>query len=397
VNVIKLALRSIKGNPIKSLTIFFCVFGVAAFFVSVTLIMAGAQSSIDSGLKRLGADILVMPVGAENKVETALLMGKPTKVWMSGSFLDQVANVEGVGKASPQLYLQSLFNAHCCSVSEMFMVVFDPGTDFTITPWLNQNLGRGLTKGEVIGGTYVFLPEGEKYIRLYGYDLDLKGKLEATGMGLDQTMFMTLETASDLANSSISTAVSPLEIPENKISSILVRVAEGYDPHGVALSIEKNVSGVVAVESPNLFGSFRKQILGLLSGLAIITSLAWVMCGIIIGLVFSMSTHERRREIAVMRAMGFTRFYVFRAIWVEAALLAAAAALAGIVLSSLGIYYFHNFIAGTLGMPFLFPSGSAFLMTLLSAFLIAVLMVSLAVFIPAYRISRHEPAVEMRE
>ena len=106
-----------------------------------------------------------------------------------------------MGQASPQIYLQSLFGAHCCAVSEMFMVVFDPKTDFSVTPWLQEKLGRDLTIGEVIGGTHVFLPEGDEYIRLYGYDLDLKGTLEPTGIGIDSTMFMTMETAKDVARS----------------------------------------------------------------------------------------------------------------------------------------------------------------------------------------------------
>ena len=125
-NILRIALKNIRGNTVKSLTIFLCILGVAAFFVSTTLIVQGAQNSLRRGLERLGADILVVPEGAENKMESALLMGTPIKLWMPEQNLAKVAQVEGVGQASPQIYLQSLFGAHCCAVSEMFMVVFDP-------------------------------------------------------------------------------------------------------------------------------------------------------------------------------------------------------------------------------------------------------------------------------
>ncbi len=392
----RVALRNLKGNPVKSLTVFLCVFGVAALFVSMTLIIGGAQNSLDSGLKRLGADILVVPQGTEGKVESALLMGKPTRVWMPSSNLAQVAMVEDVAQLSPQVYLQSLFGASCCAVSEMFLVVFDPATDFSVTPWLNQHLGRGLARGEVIGGTYISTM-GEPYIVLYGYNLDLKGTLEPTGMGIDQTLFMTMETAQDMAASSIMTAVSPLEIPQDQVSAVLVKVADGVNPHAVALQIQDNVPGVLAVESPNLFGSFRKQMMGLLSGFTVLTSLAWILSAIIIGLVFSMATHERRREIGVLRGLGFKRSYIFHAVWVEAALLATAGSVVGVSLTAIGVSLFSNYIAGTLGMPFLFPSVTSFIIMFAETLLIALITVSVGVFIPAYRISQQEPAVAMRE
>jgi len=393
----RIAIRNIWGDKVKSMAIFCCVFGVAGFFVSMDLINGSAQNSLNVGLERLGADILVLPEGAQSKVESALLMGKPTQVWMSDQYVTRVAQVNGVVKASPQLYLQSLFGAACCAVWEMFIVVYDPATDFTITPWLEENLGRGLAKGEVIGGTYVFLAEGEKYITLYGYDLDLKGTLEPTGMGLDQTLFMTLETARDMAKASTTTAVRPLEIPADRISSILVKVSDGANPHAVVDQIENGIPGLVAVESPNLFGAFRKQMLGLLSGFLIISILAWVLSSVVTGLVFSMATHERRREVAVLRALGFTRFYVFRTVWLEAVLLAAAGAILGVLLSALTIFQFRDYIALGLGMPFLFPPFGSFMGMLGLALLLSLVTVSIAVTWPAYRISQQEPAMAMRE
>jgi putative ABC transport system permease protein len=392
----RVALRNLKGNPVKSITVFLCVFGVAALFISMTLITGGAQNSLDSGLKRLGADILVVPQGTEGKVEGALLMGKPTKVWMPNGNLAQVAAVEGVAQVSSQVYLQSLFGAPCCAVSEMFIVVFDPTTDFSVTPWLNQHLGRGLARGETIGGSYISTM-GEPYIVLYGYNLDLKGELEPTGMGIDQTLFITMETARDMAISSVTTAVSPLEIPKDEVSSILVKVADGASPHAVALQIQDSIPGVLAIESPNLFGAFRKQMMGLLSGFTVLTSLAWVLSAIIIGLVFSMATHERRREIGVLRGLGFKKSYIFRSVWVEAALLATAGSVAGVALTALVISIFSNYIAGTLGMPFLFPSIGSFILMFGETLLISLITVSVGVLIPAYRISRQEPAVAMRE
>ena len=396
-SIFGLALRGIRGNGVRSLIIFLCVLVVVAFFASTSLIIRGAQNSLNTGLQRLGADIIVVPDGAQSRVESALLMGKPTQVWMSGDYLQKVAAIPGVASVSPQVYLQSLYSASCCAVSEMFIVVYDPSTDFTITPWLQSNLSRPLTKGEVIGGTYISVPTDEQYIRTYGYDLTLAGNLEATGTGLDQTMFMTMETAREMATSSLTTAIAPLEIPQDKISSVMVKVSPGADVRRVAQTMLLNLTGVTPIESPNLFGQFRKQMLGLLWGFLAVSSLAWVVSAVLIGLVFSMAANERRQEMAVRRAIGATRRFVFASLSTEALLLAVGAAILGIAISALGIYTLKDAIAESLGMPFLFPSLPSFMGLFWMGLGLAIAVVFIATFLPAYRIAQVEPAVAMRE
>ena len=392
-----LALRNIKGSSFRSVIIFLCVMGVAGFFLSTTLLIRGAEHSLNAGLERLGADIIVVPSGAETKIETALLMGKPTQIWMSTSKLDKVAVVPGVAEVSPQIYLNSLYGASCCAVSEMFLVVFDPQTDFTIRPWLERRLGRDLLPNEVIGGSYVFTPPGEQYITLYGHHLTLKGNLEATGTGLDQTLFMTVETAQDMALTSLTEAEEPLVIQPGLVSAIMVKVLPGADAHKVTQQILLDVLGVVPIESPSLFGTYRQQMTGLLWGFLAVLCIGWALCMALIGLIFSMAANERRREISVLRALGASRGYVFQSLLSEVGLIAVAAAILGIVLAAFGIYLFRDFITGAMGIPFLFPSLSSFMTLFLAGVLLALATVTLAALLPALRISRQEPALAMRE
>jgi putative ABC transport system permease protein len=396
-NLFKLTINNIKGSAFRSIIIFTCVLGVSSFLLGTTLVISGAQNSLNVGIQRLGADILVVPEGTETKVETALLMGKPTSVWMPSSKLDEIATTPGVAAVSPQIYLQSLYGAPCCAVSEMFLVVYDPATDFTVKPWLDKELGRPLATGEVIGGSYIFVPEGQDYITLYGYHTFLVGNLGATGTGIDQTMFMSKDTAEAMAASSISTAVSPLVIPQDEISEVMVKIVPGADRHRVALDILSNVLGVVPLESPNLFGQFRHQMTGLLWGFVAIMIGFWALAAILIGLVFSMAANERRREIAVLRAMGATRSYVFRSVLTEAGLLAFAGAVIGVLLGAFFIYLFRDYVTSSLGMPFLFPDLGSFLLLVGAGTAFILLTVTLAALLPAYRVSRMEPAIAARE
>jgi putative ABC transport system permease protein len=396
-SLLRLAIKNIRGSGFRSIAIFLAVMGVVGFLLSTTIIIAGARYSLDSGLKRIGADILVVPQGAEIKIETALLMGKPVNVWMPRDNIRIISSIPGVAVVSPQIYLASMFDSPCCAVSEMFIVVYDPATDFTITPWLEKNVGRSLTTGEVIGGKYIFVPEGSDYIKLYGYNTKLVGNLEPTGTGMDQTLFMTLDTALEMAKSSRTTALMTLNIDPDLISTIMVKVNPEINPHRVAVQILNETKGMVPLESPDLFGTFRNQMNGLLWGFFAITVIVWLVTMILIGIVFSMAANERRREMAILRALGATRTFIFRLLLSEASLLALAGAISGITISGALFFIFKDMIAGSLKMPFLFPSLPSFLGFFGAGIGLAVLSVGLSALIPAIRLSRQELAVAMRE
>jgi putative ABC transport system permease protein len=395
--LVRLALKNIRGSGFRSVAIFFAVMGAVGFLLATTLIITGAQYSLDSSLKRLGADLFVVPVGAETKIANALLMGKPTNVWMPRDNLQKIANITGVEAVSPQVYLSSMYNSPCCSVSEMFIVVFDPDTDFTLAPWLQKNVGRGLAKGEVIGGSYIYVPPGEEFIKIYGYNSTLKGKLEATGTGIDQTLFMTQETALAMAESSRSTALETLYVNPDRISTIMIKVSSGVNPHQVAVDIINNTVGVVPVESPNLFGNFRTQMNGLLWGFFTIAAIVLGLAMILIGIIFSMATYERRREMAVLRAVGATRSFIFRSVLTEACLLAVFGAIIGLGATAFAFYIFEDLLAETMKMPFLFPSIPALISLFGAGLGLAVITVTLAALIPAVKVSRQELAIAMRE
>ena len=396
-NLVRLAFKNISGSAFRSSVVFLCALVVAGFALSITLIIRGAEDSLRLALGRLGADIIVVPEGAETRVESALLMGKPVKVWMPQSNLEKIARIPGVAVVSPQLYLASLSNASCCSVSEMFMVAYDPQTDFTVTPWLKRKLGGGLRLGEAVGGSTVFVPEGEQNIKLYGYFLTLKGNLEPTGTGLDQTMFLTFETANDVARISKTRAEKPLEIPPDSISAAMVRVQPGSDSRAVALDIMQKVPNVTPIESPDLFQAYRKQITGLLRAVLGILGITWALSVVLIGLVFSMAVNERRREIGVLRALGATRVAVFQSLLTEAGILALSGGAVGVTLAALAVYLFRNFLVASLGIPFLLPSVPSLLALNGGGLALALGSVTLAALLPAYRISRQDPAMAMRE
>jgi putative ABC transport system permease protein len=393
----QLALKNISGNAFRNGVVSLCALLLAAFALFTTLVMRGAETSLRLTIDRLGADIVVVPEGSEAKIESALLMGIPARFWMPEDNLNKLAAIDGVKVASPQLYLATLTGAECCSVSDMFMIAYDPASDFTVQPWLKGDLVNGLRLGEVVGGSYISATEGEQNIKLYGYLVTLKENLEPTGTGLDQTMFLTFDTAYDIARKSQVQAESVLVIPPASISAALIKVKPGSDPHEVAIRIMQNVPNVTPIESSNLFQSYRKQMTGLLKSILVILSVTWGLSVVLIGLVFSMAANERRKELGVLRALGATRRFVFHSLLAEASLLAIFGGATGLAVAGLAIFLFRNLIMVSLDIPFLLPSPGSLLVQTGAGLLLALFSVNLAALFPAFKISRQDPAIAMRE
>ncbi|MHB9002939.1 MAG: ABC transporter permease [Coriobacteriia bacterium] len=391
------ALKDISRNEFRSWMVFASSLLVAGLVLAASLLLQGTSESLQRTRNRLGADMLVVPERSEGRVENALLMGAATSAWMPDDNVGRIRALPGVAAASPQLYLASLAGASCCSVSSMFIVAFEPETDFTVQPWLEHEIGGTLDVGEAVGGAFVSLPDGEENIRIYGYPLTLASTLDPTGGNLDQSMFLTFETAKEVARRSVTDAEQPLEIPDDSVSAVLVRVDEGIDPNTVAGAILSNVPGVGVVMSPEMFGTFRDQISTMRGGLLLALGLTVVLSLMLIAVVFAMATHERRREIGVWRALGATRAHVVRALVMQAAILAAAGGLAGVALAAYGIFLFHDYIVGRIGVPFLFPAFSALAPLLLLGLFVAVMTAILASLAPALRVSSQDPASAMRE
>jgi len=396
-SMLQLAWKNISGNSLRSWVVVLCALVVAAFALFATLLLRGAATSLELAADRLGADIVVVPQGAQTEMEGALLMGVPAHFWMPEENVNRLAAITGVEAVSPQIYLATLKGASCCSVSEMFMIAYDPLTDFTVRPWLEKRLPAGLGLGEIIAGDYISATEGDDGILVYGELVKLKGNLEPTGTGLDQSLFFTLETARQIARTSFSLAKEPLIIPPDQVSAVLLKTKPGMDTQQIALDIYGTVPGVYPIQSANLFQSSRTQLQSLLSTVVIIMALIWPLAIVLIGMVYLMAANERRRELGVLRALGATSRFVAEQLLVEASLLAFCGASVGVFLAALAIYLFRRLIVVSLGVPFLLPSPGSLAVQIGIGLLLAMFSVFLAALLPAIKISRQDPAIAMRE
>jgi putative ABC transport system permease protein len=105
----QLALKNISGNAFRNFVVALCATLVSAFVLFTAVIMRGAESSLRLTIDRLGADVIVVPLGSQDTVESALLMGVPARVWMpKKDNLEKIAAIPGVEVVTPQMFLVTL-------------------------------------------------------------------------------------------------------------------------------------------------------------------------------------------------------------------------------------------------------------------------------------------------
>jgi len=402
----RLAAKNIAGSLFRSGAVFLCAALVAGLGLAATLVVLGAENSLRANLDRMGADLLVFPWGIVNqKAESAHLMSTASQLWIPRADVDRIAQVEGVAAVTPQLYLATLRDSPSLSLRtgpfsarpELFLMAYDPATDFVVEPWLEQKLNGSLGLGEAVAGAHISTVDSGQTVSVYGYDLKLAGQLQPTGSDLDQSLFMTFDTAQDILRHTQGSGPPPFKIAPGSISTAMVKVAMGSDTHDVSVRVMEQVPGVVPIESAGLFQTQRTQMIGLLRTVLIMLGVTWILSMVFMGLAFSLAVNERRRQIGVLRALGASQAIVLKSLLAESTLLALGGGLAGNLLAVLLVIPLQEQITRLAGVPLLLPAPMAFLGLILGGLLLALTSVTLAASLPAIRISRQEPALVMRE
>jgi putative ABC transport system permease protein len=319
------------------------------------------MNGTDGLSKRLGADMLVLPSGYDSAIEGILLRSEPSTVYMDQGWLDKISRVTGITATSPQLFIAS-FSADCCSVP-IQMIGFDQGSDFIVWPWIKTSLPGVLGDDEiVIGGMIGGRPGGT--LKFFGREYIIAAKMENTGTGFDASVFMNMSAARGAASDRAAlTGETPP--PDGVISSIAALIGDDLTPSVMADRIYSEFgygkSGIAVVPAKKIVGNVSSG-LRTLTSLAVVFGIAlWLVCVLVMAVIFSVTLNERKREFGIMRSLGMTRKKLAVLVFLESAATSVSGGIIGILSSALIIIPFRVYIQQKIGMPYMIPSPAQFL------------------------------------
>jgi len=122
--------KNLANRPYRNIATVFAFAIIAATLFSSQYLTEGAQQSLDTGMSRMGADVLVVPEGYAAAGQTVILIGQPNSFFFNDSGFEKISRIPGVAKASPQIYIATLF-ASCCA-APVQMIAIDQANDFTL-------------------------------------------------------------------------------------------------------------------------------------------------------------------------------------------------------------------------------------------------------------------------
>lgn len=390
----RLLVRNLANHPYRNIATIFAFAFIAAALFSSQYLVNGAQASLDTGMSRMGADILVVPEEYTAAGQTIILSGQPSSFFFEDTSYEQISRIPGVAKASPQIYIATLF-ASCCA-APVQMIAIDPENDFTIATWLKENPGVKLGKDDMIIGSAIIQRVGNDLF-FYGHTFHVVGILEQTGMGVDNSVFVRFEDAHVMADESELKAVKKLTIPPGMVSAVLVKVDPGISPAVVASEIQDRVPGTKTITPNGLLNTVSGQlgaVRRLLNGAILAVTIVSIP---LLGFISAMVAHERRKDVAILQALGATKAFVIRLMLAESFSIAIFGGLIGIMAAAVILVFFQEFIATSLKIPFLIPSPFAILVNGGTALFLCAGIGGIASLYPAVLINRSEPYETIRE
>ncbi|MFO0754495.1 MAG: ABC transporter permease [Thermodesulfovibrionales bacterium] len=393
ISLLFLSLQNLMRRTFRTYALLLAIAIVSGAIFSTTTLMWGVNSSLKRGLSKFGADLLVVPKGSMVSMKSALLTGEPSLFYMERDIMQTIAGIKGVKKVSPQLFLTSV-EGTCCVMGNAFIIGFDPKSDFTVLPWIEERMGRPFQENDVIIGGANAYALGDK-IFFYGQNLTVYGKLGRTGVGLyDNALFIAIERAYSMAEESQKLpGVVPLKLVRGQISAALVQTDMGAKLPYISFTISKNPN-VKVITAGNIITSVRQNLVALFGSTLILSVVLIVANALMISAIFSTIVNERKRELGLLRAIGARKVSIFRLIVYEAALLTSAGGVLGVIVGIVIMRVYQRtiiFNLKELNMPYLWPPASSIAVLACIAIGAAVLVGVGGAFYPAVKGSKLQP------
>lgn len=371
--------------------------GVLCFvlFLSSFLIYS-LKNGMSSLYDRVGADIILVPEGYDAKITGAILRGEPNTFFFERSVYERARKIEGVEKATFQLFLATL-STGCCSFP-IQVIGYDENSDFLVKPWLTNQVKQPLDNGEIIVGANI-VGDVHENVKFFNQEFKIKGRLSKTGMGFDNTVFMSFSEVLRLSYEYSKILSLPTENQENLISSVMIKVDNKKDVIAVKKALENEFKGegIYCLASQSMMNEIGKHTQNLLGFIYVLIALVWVLVFAVFILVYSVSIRERKKEIATLRIIGATKRKVRSIILNEVVLINLKGAIIGTILSTAVSILFSNAFSEAFKMPFLAPNYIlVFILGVIIVF-IGTVMGPLAVLSAINKMLNQEIALLLRE
>lgn len=391
-----IALKNILHKPIRSFGLMAIVLILSFVLFSGSILSLSLQNGLNRMENRLGAEMIIVPSENANDMESILLQGTPNNFYFDKSAFDTIKDIDGIDKITYQFFLKSL-NASCCSVPVQ-LISYDPETDFSVQPWINEVFDGKLDGNSIIVGSDITI-SSDKTLKLFGETYNIVATLEKTSTGLDQSIYVNRETMQKMYENALKKGV---ELPDNAnpnddISAILINLKDGANKRTIMKEIKNKVDGIAIIEPQNMVLDIANSLENISGIITIFSTLFLLSSFLTLYIVFTISANERKKEFSILRVVGITKRKTKEILLKEAFLISFIGGVIGIIIGATFTFPFNTYIETTLGLPYIQPEIFEIFKIILINLIISAIVGPLASIQAANKISKAETYIVMKE
>ena len=357
--------------------------------------MLGSQQGAKRSMERLGADIVVLPGKASSvRSDVILFSGQPINLYMSKQVEQRISHLPGVKKVTSQLFVQTL-NASCCSLGKAYRLVgFNQKTDFVVLPWLKSMKIKKLAPDQIIVGSSVANSLRSSKAVILDHYFQVAGKLDQTGSSIDNTVFMPISSARQVAKNS-SKAIKfwkqSRHQPSKYISAVLIKVKDQKKINEIVRGI-MYLGDFKVVTTAKVFQFVGSQLK--ITSLLLISLIGILLLVSIVSLLFNFVSNARHRqsESGILSAIGASRAKIFALLGLEAIFSTGIGSLAGLLIGVSISGSIQSYLRSHFQYPLIFPNISETIVIGLLCLLGAITLGLIASAYPAWLSASQDPA-----
>ena len=392
-NTGKYALQVISHSRFRSLTVFLLVFVTTVCVFGSALFTDNIRNGADRIYGNTGTDLYIVPQEYLESTKDLLFKGKACMLPFKTDVSDSIRALDGVGAVSRQLYLETL-EMDCCDAGGLQIVAYEPETDFAVRKWTDK--ARNLGADEILAGSAACFTAGET-VNVFGRTFTVAGVLDETGMGYDQSLFLSYEAADGITGDADYAYMFGQKA--GLVSMLLIQQADGSDISALTESVRSTLegSGLSVYAISDLAAGMKSSIRMMTAAVRIMNVFAVVIASVSLFAMVTLTFHQRRKTAGSLLSVGCTKGRILRLFAAEYLWLFAAGALAGILLVCIILLPLHNVIKTALELPYkLISAGGAAAITA-KTLLTVLVMLAAALSFTFVRIMKIEPALLTEE
>ncbi|HEB59320.1 MAG TPA: ABC transporter permease [Gammaproteobacteria bacterium] len=352
-----------------------------ASVIAVILVLDGFEQGQYRQLQKViaerHADLFAAQAGVSNFVAARSSLPQLSR--------EAVESVAGVVNAHPLTALPIIYKQEG-KLTPVYILVYDTrGGPGEILAGNNIRDGRDIVIDQTLAKRYG-LGIGDTFV-VSDFDFRVSGITDEAAFFMPFA-FVNYDGMIDLfLESQIAPDLSTFPL----LSFLLIELEPGADRKAVQAAIEKGVREVdvftpeeLAAQDVGMARTFYRPIMGLLA------SVAWVMGLLVVGLILYADVRGRRRNFAVMKALGFRHRHLVTVVLAQSLLLMLLAIPAGLLIAQGTAAYIHS-VAPVYLIRIYEPA--IFFRTILASLFLALL----GALIPLRSVWRSDPMLAFQE